>query len=76
MTTPQQKYRDRHPDRIAATNADIANRTIKRISVRLMKKRDEDVLKWLEANYGSSGGPEILQALRDAMPHTYDTTPP
>jgi hypothetical protein len=67
MTTPAARYRATHPDRIAATNADIAARTIKRASVRLMVERDEDVLQWLEANYGGSGGPEILQSLRDAM---------
>jgi hypothetical protein len=36
--------------------------------VRFMVGRDEDVLQWLESNYGGIGGPEILQALRDANP--------
>ena len=76
MTTPAARYRANHPDRIAATNADIAARTIKRISVRCMVDRDEDVLSWLEITYGASGGPQVLDALRDAMPHTYDSTPP
>ena len=66
MTTPAARYRQAHPDRVATTNQDIARRTIKRTSVRFMVGRDEDVLTWLEATYGASGSPEILQALRDA----------
>jgi hypothetical protein len=67
MTTPAARYRQNHPDRIATTNFNIARRTIKRASVRFMVGRDEDVMAWLEATYGASGGPEILQALRDAL---------
>ena len=73
--SPAEKYRQAHPERIAATNANVAARTIKRASVRFMVGRDEDVLSWLEITYGASGGPQILAALRDAMPHTYNTTP-
>ena len=65
--TPAARYRATHPDRILATNQNIAARTIKRASVRFMVGRDEDVMAWLEATYGASGGPEILQALRDAL---------
>lgn len=64
--TSAARYRATHPNRILATNQDIAARTIKRASVRFMVNRDKDVLDWLEATYGASGGPEILQALRDA----------
>lgn len=66
MTNPQARYRAKHPDRAAATLADVEARTIKRPSVRFMRGRDDDLYDWLEANYGKDfGSPEILQALND-----------
>jgi hypothetical protein len=65
MTTPAEAYRQRHPDRVAESQKKIEAQTIKRASVRFLKGRDDDLLKWLEATYGGSGGPEILKALGD-----------
>lgn len=65
MTTPAKRYRERHPDRVADAHQKLENQTIKRASVRFIQNRDNELLQWLEATYGSSGGPEILKALGD-----------
>jgi hypothetical protein len=66
VSEAQARYRAAHPDRAAATLADVEARTIKRPSVRFMRGRDDDLYDWLKANYGEEiGGPEILQALND-----------
>ena len=65
MTNPQARYRAKHPDRAAATLADVEARTIKRPSVRFMQGRDDELYEWLEKRYGGVGGPEILQALEE-----------
>lgn len=63
MTNPQARYRAAHPDRAAATLADVEARTIKRASVRFMTGRDDELYQWLKDTYGGVGGPEILKAL-------------
>jgi hypothetical protein len=65
MTNPQARYRANHPDRAAATLADVEARTIKRPSVRFMKGRDDDLYDWMKKRYGAVGGPEILAALEE-----------
>ena len=64
-TSAQARYRANHPDRVAATAKKVEGKTIKRASVRFMVDRDEGIFQWLEDNYGGSGGPEILKALRN-----------
>ncbi len=65
MSEAQARYRAAHPDRAAATLADVEARTIKRPSVRFMRGRDDDLYDWLEKRYGAVGGPEILAALEE-----------
>ena len=65
MSEAQARYRAAHPDRAAATLADVEERTIKRPSVRFMRGRDDDLYDWMKKRYGAVGGPELLKALNE-----------
>jgi hypothetical protein len=75
MSEAQARYRANHPDRAAATLADVEARTIKRPSVRFMRGRDDDLYDWMKKRYGAVGGPEILAALDDLKSLTQPPSP-
>ena len=65
VMTPQEKYKQQHPDRVAATLQAVKVKTIKRPSVRFLTGQDDELYQWLESRYGSVGGPQIRQALNE-----------